>query len=210
MGLFLSMSGVIGPSESALVDSLQAYAKSNDGFLKAEKLTTEDDGCLVISEGVRGITVLYPSGFCEWDDASLFLSLQLSKPVFSFHIHDGDLWMYSLYENGQFVDQFNPLPDYWQELTEEDRKMWAGSALRVAKRVPGLAPEEVSKYLVFWGDDVLESDERKKAYPTDEFYYGDDWQLTDFMKKIGLDYPVDERGEPRGVTYRFECEPKTG
>lgn len=158
--------------------------------------------------GLAGVAVLYPGNFFDWDSTSQFLSQRLKKPVFSFHIHDGDLWMYSLYEKGAVVDQFNPVPDYWQELDENERLSWQGNASEVAKRVPGLLPEQISKYLIQWGDDVLESDERKKAYPTDQFHNGDDWQLVDFLKKLGFDYPVDDRGAPHGVTYRFECKPQ--
>ena len=70
-----------------------------------------------------------------------------------------------------------------------------------------MAPEQISRYLVRWADEVLESAERRKAYPTDTFFYGDDWQLIDFMGKLGLEYAVDDRGAPHGVTYRFKCDP---
>ncbi|MCL4855402.1 MAG: hypothetical protein KJZ78_28905, partial [Bryobacteraceae bacterium] len=55
--------------------------------------------------------------------------------------------------------------------------------------------------------EVFEGGERKKAYPADQFHYGDDWQLVDFLGKLGLDYPVDDRGAAHGATYRFECRP---
>lgn len=112
MGLFLSMSGVIGASEESVVAALRAYAEGNDGLLEEAELTTEDDGCLVISEGPAGVTVLYPGDFFDWDSATQDLSQRLRQPAFSFHIHDGDLWMYTLYENGDLIDQFNPVPDY--------------------------------------------------------------------------------------------------
>jgi hypothetical protein len=204
MGLFVSMSGVVGGSEICVVDALRTYAEGNEGSLEDEELTMEDDGCLVISEGIGGVTVLYPWEFFDWDSAAQYLSKHLRKPVFSFHIHDGDLWMYSLYENGEIVDQFNPVPDYWQELEEGELRSWKGDATEVARRVPGLAPEQIARYLVRWGDEVFEAAERKKAYPTDQFYYGDDWQLVDFMGKLGLDYPLDDRGNAHGVTYRFK------
>ena len=114
--------------------------------------------------------------------------------------------MYSLYKDGGVIDQFNPVPDYWQELEDEERRSWRGDATAISRLVPGLAPEQIAKYLIQWGDEVLESAERKKAYPTDEFYYGDDWQLVDFMGKLGLVFPVDDRGAAHGITYRFECE----
>src|SRR5262245_29586847 len=206
MGLFLSMSGVVGGNKDSVVDALRTYAEDNDGSLEQAELTTEDDGCLVTSEGTGGVTVLYPGHFFDWDSAAQYLSKRLRKPVFSFHIHDSDLWMYSLYQNGEVVDRFNPLPDYWQELEDDERRSWQGDAAEVARHVPGLAPEQIANYLVPWGDEVFEASERKKAYPTDRFCFGDDWQLDDFMRTVGLDIPIDDRGAPHGVTYRLKCE----
>jgi hypothetical protein len=207
MGLFLSMSGVVGATHLEVLSSLERYATLNMGELVQEALTTQDNNCLVISDGVIGVTVLYPGEFYEWDEASSFLSKETGKPVFSFHIHDGDLWMYVLFENGLVVDQFNPIPDYWQEVDAKERQRWRGNATEVAMRVPALSKESIAKYLIAWDDDILESDERKKAYPDDEFFYGDDWQLVDFMKRLGLNYPVDDKGwgSLLGTTYRFIC-----
>jgi hypothetical protein len=201
------MSGIVAGGKEAVIDALRSFAEENEGSLEAEDLTTEDDYCLVVSEGVGGVTVLYPGNFFDWDSAAEHLSKRLGMPVFSFHIHDGDLWMYILYENGRVVDQFNPVPDYWAELEDEERRSWQGEATKVAQRIPGLAPEQIARYLVQWGDEVFEAAEPKKAYPTDQHYYGDDWQLVDFMSKLGLDYPIDDRGAPHGATFRFECEP---
>jgi hypothetical protein len=207
MGQFLSMSGVSGASEEAVVRTLRAFAESAGGFMAEAELGIDDDGCVVVSEGVGGVTVLYPHDFLAWDDVSQHLSRELGKPVFSFHIHDGDLWMYVFFDEGESVDRFNPLPEYWGELDEGEQESWKGNAAEVAKRIPGLVPDRIARYLVLWSDDVLEAAEPGKAYPADRFRYGEDWQLTDFMEKLGLDFPVDDRGEPHGTTYRFQCEP---
>src|SRR5262245_55492802 len=109
MGQFLSMSGVVGVQEDSVVYTLRTYAEDHKGSLEEAELTTDDDGCLVVSEGIGGVTVLYPGDFFDWEDAAQFLSKRLKRPVFSSHIHDSDLWMYSLYQNGEVVDQFNPI-----------------------------------------------------------------------------------------------------
>ena len=202
MGLFLAMSAIVGVDEETALQALQGYARTRGGSLTAAELSLEDDGCLVVSAGVGGTTLLYPGNFLEWDDASADLSKRLQKPVFSFHIHDGDLWMYSLYEQGAVVDQFNPVPDYWGELDDDEMQSWQGNAVEVARRVPGLTPERIANYFVRWD---LENGYGQKAYPGDQFGSGEDWQLVDFMQKLGFDYPVDDRGEAHGETYEFRC-----
>ena len=60
MGLFLSMSGVVGGSEDSVVDALRNYAEENEGSLEEEELTTEDNGCAVPLEATQAAGVFLP------------------------------------------------------------------------------------------------------------------------------------------------------
>jgi hypothetical protein len=204
VGQFLSMSSVIRGSEEDVIDALQTYTDENFGLMEERELTPDYDYCLVISEGIGGVTVLYPVNI-DWDTVAEVLSERLRKPVFSFHIHDGDLWMYLLYEDGQVVDRFNPIPDYWSKISDQELRSWKGDPSKVARFISGLKPEQISNYLVRW-EEVSQVGERKKAYPSDNYSYGDDWQLIDFMSKLGLDFPIDGYGNPHGRTFEFQCE----
>ncbi|MCC9604525.1 hypothetical protein LOC68_27590 [Blastopirellula sp. JC732] len=207
MGLFLSMSGVIGKDAAAVEKALAAFAAEKEGeFAQAER-TIEDEDCLVLAgEGDR-VSILYPSDFFDWDAASQYLSRVLSTPVFSFHIHDEDLWMYLLFRKGQPIDAFNPIPDYWDDnLSEEEIFYWSGNARQVAQAVPGVASEEIENYLKRWEDPDYE--EMQKAYADDEFAAADCWQLLDFLKKLGFEYPITADGQIEGKTFRFACETK--
>jgi hypothetical protein len=206
MGNFLSMSGVIGADVRSVRDAMEAYAKARGGSLTQQDLNIDDPGCLIISQGKNGATVVYPGEFLDWDDASSKLSESLGKPVFMFHIHDGDLWMYVLYEQGEPVDRFNPMPDYWAEVDDDERRSWQGNAVKVAGRVPGLQPDAIARYLIPWSEDARDSLESEKAYPSDEFHYCEDWQLVDFMAKLGLNFPDDGPAQPTRTTYRFLCK----
>jgi len=196
MGMFLSLSGVIGKTQNQVRNSLTNYVNSVKGGLEVENLTTHDKNCCVIEESNANTTIFY----LEWDKSSEFISRELSAPVFSFHIHDGDLWMYVLYVNGQVVDQFNPIPDYWADnLTDEEIASWKGDASIVTKHIPGLGTTKIDKYLTRWD---LDAEENSKAYEDDEFE-NEDWQLLDFMKKCGLPYPLDDAGNAKGQTYKL-------
>lgn len=45
----------------------------------------------------------------------------------------------------------------------------------------------IEKYLVHWSEDMMD----KKAYEDDEFGY-EDWQMVDFMRKLGYPYEFNE------------------
>jgi hypothetical protein len=203
MGLFLSMSGVAGASGREIEEALIAYARARGGLFQVAEGPSESPNILAIVGGEsQRFTVLYPWAFCEWDDASCFLSRTLGSPVFSLHLHDEDLWMYVLYSGGEEVDRFNPIPDYWSDrMSEEEYVEWSGDASVVARAWPGVESEEIRKYLVRWD---LDDEEPGKAYADDRHRYLDCFQLTDFMLRLRLLYPLDEQGRAIGRTYRFE------
>lgn len=161
---------------------------------------------MVLFESGGNCNVLYPGEFFDWDEASAYLSSQLDKPVFSFHIHDEDLWMFDLFAGGESVARFNPVPDYWDDdLSEKERESWAGDAEVIAGRVPGLSAEAIRPYLKRWDFD---EEDPGKAFPDDHFDYQDCWQLCDFLKRVGFVYPIDEAGTVLGETYEFSVPEK--
>lgn len=194
------MSAVAGIRKDTVESSLASYIGSRGGTFRKTRRSLEDENTLVLAEGVAGSSVLYPWGFFEWDELSKRLSEVLKAPVFSFHIHDGDFWMYQLFKEGALVDQFNPIPEYWDDsISKEERLAWEGNADRVAAAVPGVEGESIRPYLRHW--DL--KDEGAKAFPDDEFPSNDAWQLCDFLKRLGFVYPVDAKGEALGETFEF-------
>jgi hypothetical protein len=196
MGLFIAMSGIAETNRNDVAEVLRDYATQHSGTF--EVLTSDsniqDDELLIVADSKQGnITVMYPNGFLNWDNVSQFLSDTLQKPVFSFHIHDSDLWMYLLFDNGVQIDQFNPIPDYWNEDSNDDFDLqsWAGNAKIISQHWPNIRPEKIEKYLIRW-ENYIDEASNMKAYPEDEFEAGIDWQMADFMAKVGLVLPADE------------------
>jgi hypothetical protein len=193
MGTFLMMSGIANAAKGEVEDALRNLALKR--LVAAPSPTGEENESNLVTESDQGnVTVLYQDEWIDWDDASQQLSETLQKPVFSLHIHDGDLWMYILYANGQEVDRFNPIPDYWKELSEADRTSWSGNAAVVSRYWPNVSQEQIANYLVRWNVDN-EDEIGTKASPEDEFGAGEDWQIVDFMAKVGLAYPEPGQGQ---------------
>ena len=209
MGAFIAISGVTGCTGTDVVRSLREFALSKGGLMQQASAPVEPFehllGHLVVSGDENGqVTILYPDEFLGWDEASSFLSASLGAPVLSLHIHDGDFWMYGLFVNGEEVDHFNPIPDYWlEELSPEERSLWMGDAEVVAQNWQGIDAPSIDKYLVTWD---LDDDHPGKAYESDRFPFNDCWQLLDFMRTLGLTYPIDVKGQAHGERYRFEVQ----
>jgi len=200
MGMFLSLTAVVGKSQKQVAESLANYAKAAGGDLQKEYeqgFNTDHDNCCVIEEVDNNTTIFHPYGYFEWEKSSAFISKELNAPIFSFHIHDSDFWMYVLYVNGHVADQFNPMPDYWDEnISEFDMSSWKGDAEIIAGYIPGAIVKDLEHYLVRWDG------EESKAYPDDE-YGKEEWQLLDFMRKLKLPYPLDEEMQPKAQTYKL-------
>lgn len=200
MGLFLAMSAVVGGTPSEIERVLYTFvAERNGAFTRANGDLPDDERAWQL-QSAAGTTFVYPDGFCDWDAASASLSRDLKKPVFSLHIHDGDLWMFVLFVNGDEVAKFNPMPDYWAELPAHERAAWLPNPREIAKHVPGVSPEKIAPYLREWPDD--ESLHGQKAQPDDEFEYGLDWQVVDFMRQLGFKFPEPDQG----IQYRFKVK----
>ena len=203
MGLFIALSGIAGASRYEVERCLRDIATNGAGTFELASSDVDELDVLVISEALGDrISILYPGDFMEWDEVSQQMSKALRKPVFSFHIHDGDLWMYRLFIEGEGVDSFNPIPEYWGDVSQEESTMWAGNPSRIAHHWPDLKEEDVKNYLIHWKvEDV--SGHNRKAYPDDEYCIGEAWQLCDFMRRLGLVYPVDEQGTRLGDKFVF-------
>jgi len=201
MGNFLALTSVIGKTKNEVVTSLTNYTNSVSGGLQQKNnIDSDTDNCCIIDEQNGNVSIFYPNGYLEWDDSSAFISKELNATVFSFHIHDGDFWMYVLYQNGQIVDQFNPVPDYWDDnISDDEIASWKGNADIIVQLIKGIKKSDIDRYLVKWD---LENEEAEKAYTTDEFGQ-EDWQLTDFMSKLNLPYPLDDNGNPKGLTFKL-------
>ena len=201
MGLFLAMSGVADSSRAAVAEALRVYASERGGTMEVCDASADPTEALLIADSGSHVTVMYPGEFVQWDEASQHLSRTLGTSVFSLHIHDEDLWMYVLFSKGQQVDQFNPIPNYWlRKMPESEKLAWSGNATVVAQHWPGLEPESIGNYLFEWD---LEDDMTENAYPDDRFPFNDCWQITDFMHRLGLVYPIDDDGKATAATYRF-------
>ncbi len=204
MGNFIALSGIIGKTQNEVIKSLTSYTTSVGGGIQQDNtLNSNNNNYCIVEEANGNTTIFYPDGYLEWDETSEFISRELHSSVFSFHIHDGDLWMYLLYNNGDLVDMFNPIPDYWDEnISQKDINNWKGDASIITQYVPYVKKKDIEKYLVRWD---LDEEESTKAYPTDEFAK-EEWQLVDFMTKLRLPYPFDNTGNPTGQTYKFWTE----
>lgn len=139
-------------------------------------------------EYANGVSILINEECIGYDDLAEAISSDYGKVVMLLYIYDGDFWAYALFDNGELVDKFNPQPGYFEEVSEEVIEASKGNADVIAKYFH-VERADIEKYLVRWEDDL--GDMEDIAYDDDEFGYGE-WQMADFMRKLGYPYEFEE------------------
>lgn len=180
MGLFLNVLIVKNSTEENVRKTLERMEDSNlDWNLISAKCRYQ--------ECHNGVKVLLSDMCAGYKDMTQKLSKELMCPVLLCYIYDEDYWGYYFYEKGIELDSFNPMPDYFEEVSEKKRQRFAGNG-RVIAEYFNVEESKIKNYLQQWSYDILDSMEGTYAYDGDEFCMGDAWQMADFMKAIGYPY----------------------
>ena len=183
MGLFLQAAVIPDCTEDAVREACsRAAAQQPSGGYGME---LRPDACRYAVHGT-GVSMLFNEDCAGFEDMAGALSVETGCPVLLLYIYDGDFWGYFLCDKGEVVDTFNPMPDYFEEAPEEERDEMKGNASLIAQYFH-VDVSSIDNYLRFWTVEVFE-EEGKKAYADDEFDIGEDWQMADFMRKLGYPY----------------------
>ncbi len=190
MGLFLSILAIKNKSEEEVENAIKA--SKNDlkfvGKESANEITGQPFLYEIEKKQKEWTLVFLPES--ETEKIAELVSNNLKGMVFFFHLHDGSYWMFELYDSGKKKDQFNPMPDDYQEVSDEEKKALKGQPKLLSEtfKVP---ESKIKPYLQFWED--VEDD--KKAFSTDEFPIKNEWSFVDFMQKFNIKYPDFEHPE---------------
>lgn len=179
MGVFINVLIVKGHKEDEVRKVLEKYENHPDWNLVPAECQYQEYN--------DGVTISLNDWCAGYESMTQELSAELACPVMLCYIYDGDYWGYYFYENGMEIDSFSPIPDYFEEISDEERQRFAGNSKVIAQYF-NVDEQKIKNYLQQWSDDMLDSEESSTAYEDDEFSIGEDWQLTDFMRKIGYPY----------------------
>jgi len=191
MGLFLTMLACKVSSRDDIIEALVDVMK-HKGFSilskeKVSQITGQDNQFDVTESKNEWIQVFCP----ETPDDSVpeQLSKKLNIPIFQFHIHDGNFWIYQLFVSGELKDRHNPIPDYWGKVSKEEKSSWKGNP-DVLVSIFGVKKSKIEPYLSFW---EKIKDDNTKAFPKDKYSIRSEWAMTDFQQKFGIEYPDFEK-----------------
>ena len=182
MGVFLQTALFPGCEESAARAAVETAAK-NPAFqidLKTCRYAQNFEGTQVLMEGDC-------LGFATLAKALADLS---ENPVMLLYIYDGDFWGYDFY-GGKEEDHFRTRPDAFGPVGPREKQRLSGNPAALSGWLPTWDMEMMRRYLVHWSD-LDEEELEETACPGDQFLYGDCWQMTDFMARLGFPWAFDQ------------------
>ena len=157
MGLFLQTVILPNCKESLIKTAVeQVEERTNIGLIAADCLYKE------LNDGVNILLNRHCFGY---EELAKELSLCITQPVLLLYIYDDDFWGYFFYENGNELDRFNPMPDYFEDVSEEERESFSGNSKIISKYF-NVNEEDIKNYLNIsvLGDIPNFDDTKKKKY----------------------------------------------
>jgi hypothetical protein len=181
MGAYFCLIGVAKPAPSEL-------------FAALERLETPEGDFVELYENPSGHYLIMPGQMLhDAEGVARNLSLSLSASCILLHFSDDVAWSYDLFQAGHVLDSYNSRPNQFVKATEDQIVRLMGRPEVICSNWPDVMPEDISLYLS--NKELLADGSESKAYGSDRSPEWDAWQLCDFMRKLGLEYPVDENGD---------------
>ncbi|MEY8327820.1 hypothetical protein AALB81_00570 [Lachnospiraceae bacterium 48-33] len=188
MGLFLHMAITKLNDLSKVREMISEAANANKDNM--EKLQVKEENCQY-TEYDSGIRIAFNDDIPSPEFLAAF-SLKTDSPLLFLYIYDGDFWGYTLYDKGEEIDDFSTMPDYFIK-SDNKTENSADHAARIAECFR-VSEDAIKNYLIAWTDEMMDNEECR-AYSNDISSYGDCWQMTDFMDKLGFPYEEEDEKE---------------
>ncbi len=118
MGGFYGSVQVRGEDREAVRAALEELARKKRRFLLGPPL-----------DGWIGV---YPSGHGQDFRVARALARRLPGELIAMLVHDDDVFAYEYYRDGRLIDQYDSIPDYFEPVTEEQRRRLRGRSGRFA------------------------------------------------------------------------------
>jgi hypothetical protein len=179
MGAYFSIFGIRKISAKDAIAAFRAWAHPDGDSMEVFQCSSGNSLilCDVISADAGGL--------------AQGLAQKLHAPVIVLSFADDVVWSYELYTDSGLADEYSSRPNYWKDV---DTFRFAGDPRKVSETWGDVPVERISRYLTN-KEDLKEADEATLAYPDDSAPQSDGWQMCDFMRCLGLEYPINEDGE---------------
>ncbi len=194
MGTFFFMSAVRTTDVRRLERELREIAGKQGFDMVPAKPAEFEDWIAFSTQRGAWTCVQYQQSALDWPEVTRSLSASLASPAFYFEIYDGETWGYRFFEEGRELAKYVSMPAVHEEASDEPDQ-WTGNIQRVADRLGLTDSRALEQYLVHLDP---ENPLSEKADPEDEFELSDPWVISDFIRRLDIQW---DDQEPGGATH---------
>jgi tetratricopeptide (TPR) repeat protein len=91
-----------------------------------ERVARDNDCKFQAGPALRGWVSVFPSDGGQSNHLLAEIARHLKNDFFHLTVHDDDIFSYLFYRDGQLLDEYNSCPDYFDEVTEEEKEKCQG------------------------------------------------------------------------------------
>jgi tetratricopeptide (TPR) repeat protein len=111
----------------AFFESIHVRSENADDFqLTLRQIAKETDCKILMGPAFNGWISVFPSESLEHDRISVEIAKHLPNDIFHLNVHDDDIFSYAFYREGRLIDQYNSCPDYFEEVSDQEKKACQG------------------------------------------------------------------------------------
>lgn len=91
-----------------------------------EQTAKKTDSRFLMGPAINGWISIFPNHAGQDDRISAEIANHLSDDILHLQVHDDDVFAYSFYRDRRLIDQYNSCPDYFQEVSADERQKYKG------------------------------------------------------------------------------------
>lgn len=201
VGEFVAVSAFRSDDPGRVLDGVRGFLAAHDWAVldvPGDEPVAGPDDVLAYPPQDGWTVVLWPQYWAA-APASAFVCQQLGGVSSAVSIHDGDYWTHTLLRDGETLDRFASMPDYFTDDPDEIARLaakFAGNPAVVATAF-GCPVDQLAPYLVHamvtenLDHLLLDGPDLAPAFSDDEFDRESPWVFVDFWRRAGITYPPD-------------------
>ncbi len=153
------------------------------------QVAKESDNRFLVGPALNGWVSIFPNNSGQSDDISSQIAKLIPNDIFHLIVHDDDIFSYYFYRNGTLSDQYNSCPDYFHEVSDEEKRQCKGRPELFQDLLPD--PESLNELR-----NLLHADKAE--------YFFEQERMTKFVELLGFSnaissYEYLQSGEREGI-----------
>jgi len=128
----------------AFFDSILIRIANADSVKKAlEQVAKEEDCKFLLGPAINGWVSIFPNEIGRKEPISEKIAKFVPNDVLHLMVYDDDIFYYYFYRGGQLIDRYNSCPDYFGEVSDDEKQKCQGHPERFQDLLPN--PKSISE-----------------------------------------------------------------